>query len=171
MTSKDIQRGLYSHYVKHKYHLTNSFIFKWDWETDFFSVSKSGLMYEVEIKISKSDFKRDFDKSKHRIFQYLKGSVKPIMKDPRIDNMKLLPHKFYFATPQNLIKFEELPAYAGLMELGPQGISIIKEAPILHKHKPNIDKILLDKFYYRSMSQREQLESLKHRLDMKDDEK
>lgn len=147
--------------MKHKYHLTNSFIFKWDWESDFFFMTKSGIMYEIEIKISKADFKKDFAKPKHRIFEYLKGPVKQ-MKDPRIDNMKLLPHKFFFCTPPGLIKFEELPSYAGLIEMSTGfGMNVLKEAPMLHKHKPNVDKLLLDKFYYRSMNQRQEIETLR----------
>jgi len=39
-----------------------------EWESDYFSISKSNYSYEVEIKISRSDFKKDFEKSeKHQM--------------------------------------------------------------------------------------------------------
>jgi len=49
----------------HEYVLTNSFIF--DWESDYFAVSKSGYLYEIEVKHSKADFVADFKKvAKHK---------------------------------------------------------------------------------------------------------
>ncbi len=49
----------------HEYVLTNTFIF--DWESDYFAVSKSGYIYEIEVKHSKKDFLADFKKvAKHK---------------------------------------------------------------------------------------------------------
>jgi hypothetical protein len=67
MTVSDIQKALTYKFDNHKYDLCNSYIFN-DWECDFFSVTASGYYYEVEIKLSRSDFLKDFDKWKHKIF-------------------------------------------------------------------------------------------------------
>jgi hypothetical protein len=45
----------------------NSYVF--DWESDLFSVTKSGNVYEVEMKISKADYRKDFEKEKHQLFR------------------------------------------------------------------------------------------------------
>lgn len=51
-----------------QYVAENLYIF--DWESDFLVKTKSGYWYEVEIKISFSDFKHDFTKhTKHEILQ------------------------------------------------------------------------------------------------------
>jgi hypothetical protein len=69
---KSIQQRLRTWADNHKYVLVNSFVF--DWESDFFSVTKTGTVNEVEIKVSKTDFKKDFGKEKHRVFkQILEG--------------------------------------------------------------------------------------------------
>ena len=57
---------LYRHFFNYEYRLSNSFVYSW--ESDFFAMSKSGYFVEVEIKISRGDFFRDFDKGKHKLF-------------------------------------------------------------------------------------------------------
>ncbi len=59
------------HIFDNKYQLLNSYIF--GWESDYFGISKSGYIYEIELKISRSDFKADFKKTlKHSILQNAK---------------------------------------------------------------------------------------------------
>lgn len=67
----DIYRELYRHFHTHEYKLQNSFVY--EWESDFFAQSKSGYFIEVEVKISRGDFFRDFDKPKHRLFKDVKA--------------------------------------------------------------------------------------------------
>lgn len=69
LTVKDIQWQLNVMFSNHQYHLYNSFVY--DWECDYFSRTKSVKDYEVEIKLSRSDFKKDMKKDKHRIFAAL----------------------------------------------------------------------------------------------------
>lgn len=66
MTERDILERLKSRY-DHTYVLTNSYIF--GWESDYFGITKgTGYAYEIEVKISKSDFRADFKNKteKHR---------------------------------------------------------------------------------------------------------
>ncbi len=67
ITTREIYRNLYRHFANYEYKLANSFVY--DWESDFFGMSKSGYFLEVEVKVSRSDFFRDFDKAKHRLFE------------------------------------------------------------------------------------------------------
>lgn len=62
-----LQEAVRSLFSNHRYVLVNSYVF--NWESDLFSVTKTGTVYEVEIKISKADYKKDFEKDKHLLFQ------------------------------------------------------------------------------------------------------
>lgn len=68
-SEKSLQESVWTLFNNHRYILTNSFVF--EWESDFFSVTKTGTVYEVEIKISKADYKKDFEKEKHVLFKNL----------------------------------------------------------------------------------------------------
>lgn len=67
MTEKLIQKALLRAFHSHDYKFTNVFYF--DNESDWLSFLSSGYCYEVEIKISRSDFKADFKKHKHIIYE------------------------------------------------------------------------------------------------------
>lgn len=63
----DLQQAVRRLFHNHQYILMNSYVF--DWESDLFSVTKTGNVYEVEIKISKADYRKDFEKEKHQLFK------------------------------------------------------------------------------------------------------
>jgi hypothetical protein len=139
--AKDIIQSLSLRYVNHKYLINNAYLF--DWESDFFSVSESQYLYEYEIKVSKSDFKDDFNKkSKHQLLE----SETP-------GSFQKKPNKFFYAVPKGLLMSHMIPSYAGLIEVSDanEPANIIKDAPFLHREKlfPQYMKILLDKFYWR----------------------
>jgi hypothetical protein len=67
----EIQKRLYFQYNSANYHASNAYIFNHDWESDHFCISKTGYAYEFEIKVSKNDFKKDFEKYKHVYFRTL----------------------------------------------------------------------------------------------------
>lgn len=67
MTEKLIQKALLRKFYSHKYKFVNVFFF--ENESDFLSFLPNGYCYEVEIKISRSDFKADFKKQKHVIHE------------------------------------------------------------------------------------------------------
>jgi hypothetical protein len=100
-------------------------------EADVISISKTDYIYEYEIKISKSDFKKDFIKEKHNNIINEKYTIQN--KD---GVFYLAPNCFYFVVPENLITIEEIPVYAGLIYFNESGIfTIIKKAPFIHKIK------------------------------------
>lgn len=62
-----IFKAVYRHFIRYDYKLFNSFIFPW--ESDFFAESSSGYYVEVEVKVSRGDYFRDFQKEKHKLFK------------------------------------------------------------------------------------------------------
>ena len=67
MTAKEIDNILRAS-LTNEYELSNTYIF--NWESDYFGISKSNLIYEIEIKLSRSDFFADFKKKrKHEVLE------------------------------------------------------------------------------------------------------
>lgn len=98
------------------------------WEADLISFTRAGYMNEFEIKVSRCDFKKDFDKPKHRQFRHGIGS-------PRTPN-----YFWYVATPRSFPLC--IPDYAGLIEARPHranfGIVVfseIRKPKLIHKVK------------------------------------
>jgi len=146
-----------------KYTVSNLYLFRHDWETDFLVVQRSsGYCYEIEIKISRADFFNDFKKvDKHSILKdglYMKQKYRYQI-DPETGKRKsekyfspekwdYRPNKFYYCVPEGLVKVEEVPNYAGLMYVTPSGIVTKKEPKFIHKEKLKLHDKLCDKFYF-----------------------
>lgn len=71
MTAQEVNSNLYRHFANYEYKLNNTYVF--DWESDFFAQSKSGYFIECEVKISRSDYFKDFEKPKHKLFPALQA--------------------------------------------------------------------------------------------------
>lgn len=65
MTTKEIQKAIAKMQVL-KFHpiVCENIIPLYKWEMDVMSISKSSMMYEFEVKVSRGDFKADFKKEK-----------------------------------------------------------------------------------------------------------
>ncbi|WP_321331850.1 hypothetical protein [uncultured Bacteroides sp.] len=129
-----------------KYIIRNLYVF--GWESDYLALTRSGYWYEIEVKISRSDFNADMKKvQKHNI---LSSKISIDGKSYSSSNNKHLfnrPNYFYYAVPEGLITKEEVPDYAGLIYIDEYKFyRIAKMAPAIHKDKIKID--LQDKFYY-----------------------
>lgn len=162
MDTKYIQKSIYFQCKRRQqaFMVSNKYLNKW-FECDFISISKSDYLTEYEIKISKSDFKRDFIEKpiKHAWLDGRRtGEVitedyiivdkpSPPKDDPpyvarRYHKMDPFhgPNYFYYVCPENLIKIEEIPKYAGLIYIIENKTNVgklqyIKKAPLLHKIK------------------------------------
>lgn len=100
-----------------------NYFFGW-YEMDLFRLTKSGVLYEYEIKISRADFFNDFKKDegkKHKQIAQKQGKA----------------NRFYFVVPENLIKPDECPDYAGLLYYKNGHFSNIKGSKMIHKGKPS----------------------------------
>lgn len=137
-----------------KYEMLNLYVY--GWESDYLVVTQSMLAYEVEIKVTRADFKNDLShkKDKHLLFE--DGSM--IGRFPKGSSM---PNYFYYAVPDGLINVDEVPGYAGLIYLQPWGITFVKQAKKLTDEKFNPEKMkLVDKFYYNMWSWKDKYEKL-----------
>lgn len=172
MTERDIQDQLRYLFSTHDYRLCNAYLFSW--ESDFFAISKSGYSVEVEVKISKADFRKDFThkEGKHDLFckrkslAFISNKYETFgygMKDcdgkwfqPKYTMItwtvpcERLPNKFYYACQEGLIKPDDVPEYAGLIYSQNHYCTIVKQAPFVHKVKRKFTEVLLSKYYHRS---------------------
>lgn len=182
MTEKDALRIVQS-YHDHVYQLNNVYIF--GWESDYFGMTKSTrYCYEIEVKLSVSDFRNDF-KFKEAKHHSLKNPDKELISYPKngeysregeysrlVYRKNLTPNRFYYAVPSELIdKIKPLiPKYAGLISLQNSCCYQIKAAPFLHKSKifDLICPILLNKYYYKFMNLKFDIYQLEQSLKMKD---
>jgi hypothetical protein len=177
MNAKQVQTALERYYRPiSKYVLNNTYIFNGNYgETDMLIVKNSGMVYDVEIKISRADFQCDFKKvGKHTQLQHgyweYTDPRRTIRRGPdrvplRDDDGRLLfdedpithrydttdrPHRFYFAVPADLVQPGEVPLYAGLLYIHPSGaVEKVREAKLLHKDKLDLDARLCKKFYFK----------------------
>ena len=140
LTEQTIQRRLNHFFASWKYNVDGLYVF--EWESDKLIWTKSGYIYEFEIKISRADFKNDFKnkKEKHLIlkgpteeerfmpyfyenYQYNKHlykSFEDYVARAEKDSSYLIanhrrPNYFYYVVPEGLILPEEVPEYAGLI--------------------------------------------------------
>ena len=174
-----------------KYVMENLYVF--GWESDKLIETRSGLIYEFEIKISKADFKNDFKnkKDKHAIlegtseflpyYEEVKkkyGEKYDYSKYYRTDSFKK-PNYFYYAVPEGLIDENEIPSYAGLIYILPDdykkkngdyawsGFYIVKQAPKLHSTKYTDDELKLgEKFYYNMLTWKNKCREMNDKLIM-----
>jgi hypothetical protein len=152
MTISDVKHIIWAHHRNYDYRLFNSFIFHW--ESDFFaSAPQSHYCIEIEIKMSRSDFKADFNKTL-RISDDKKHSILQ-------DKSKLYkPNKFAFACPEGLIQKYELPDEYGLYYAidKTHHLEPVKQPKFLHKNNMfkdiNFVTQLMNKFYYRNIDLR-----------------
>ena len=133
LTEKKIQKALWNYYdgIQHQIVVPNIHLHYS--EADLITVMKSGYMNEIEIKISKADFKNDFKKQKHTMMENLVQG--------KILNRATLysANYFWFAIPKALhpkINFP-IPDHYGLIVIDEPlaFISIIKRAKLLHREK------------------------------------
>ena len=138
--SKNIESAI-SMYLYEKQHspITTRFTGYGLAECDVISISKSNYIYEYEIKISRSDFKADFNKEKHKLMLERKCTKTRMIKENNEkvkDTLYLTPNYFHFVVPTGLVTIDEIPEYAGLIYMDTDlNFEIIKKAPLLHKEK------------------------------------
>lgn len=161
ITEDHIQTLLNAKYASNsKYKVGNVYVFKRDWESDFFVQKENGYCYEFEIKISRSDFLADFKKSrKHDIIKtgkYFDG------RHDRDHNLR--PNKFFYVAPSGLLSISDIPEYAGLITVDGYYLKTVKDAPFIHKEKLKFENALCNKFYYYWMEQKRQTNELKREV-------
>lgn len=129
MTAENLQLAFYRS-EKHRFELLVANVYLKGWlECDLVGVRHNGLVDEIEIKLSRPDFRADFGKKvsssgmvvgKHELLAAGEGAI----------------NRFWFMTPASLLSESDIPAYAGLIEVTTRGsLCVVKEAPLLHRRK------------------------------------
>ena len=154
-TERKIQDKLKAYFFSpnsKKYEITNLYVY--GWESDYLAITKSMIAHEVEIKISRSDFKND---TKNKIDKHLL-----LEGGERLGKFtENLPNYFYYAVPDGLISVDEVPDYAGLIYVTPWDCRVVKEAKKLTNKKFDpVEMNLTDKFYYNMYSWKAKYEAL-----------
>lgn len=155
MNSTQISKKLFAMYFNFTHILKNTYVFSW--ESDFFCISTSGYVYEIEIKVTKFDFKADFNKR----LSY-KGS--PLKHDYLVDETRTLrPNRFYFACPEGLINQDDIPKEYGLIWIPEKGDAYyVRDSKFLHKNKlfknHHFTTQMMNKYYYRYLDLVRELE-------------
>lgn len=137
---------------RYNYIIPNVYIDLGSHEMDIFALRKSGLLDEVEVKISVSDFKADFKKSvtiQYPFPVYNEGSSYPARygkanKHEKIASGKTPCNRFYFLVPEAISNKISVPDHAGLLvwkDNDSYGIREVKPAPLLHRTKVDKDFI------------------------------
>lgn len=151
---QDILRRYFFAPNSKKYEISNLYIY--GWESDYLAVMHSGIMHEVEIKVTKADFKNDF-KNKQDKHLLLEGKGKL----GKFSGKQGMPNYFYYAVPEGVVTPEEVPEYAGLIYVYPWGVTVVKDAKKLTDEKFDADKLrVLDKFYYNMVHWRAKYKKL-----------
>lgn len=89
--------------------LTN--YFHADWEADILMVDQEGNSHEIEIKLSKSDFKNDFKKA----YIHQKTGEK-FLKHDKISCGDYVCNRFSFLLPMGMIDHQSIPKHCGIIE-------------------------------------------------------
>jgi len=111
-------------------------IFLYDWESDLLRLHKSALTIEGEVKRSRNDYFADFEKEeKHRRLSMRDG---------------IIPNEFYYIVPRGMIDKEEIPEYAGLVEVM-QTKSLRDQKYRVMKRAPRLTNDLLPDHFYREL--------------------
>lgn len=134
MTTKEIQRTVCIHELKRfNFVCENITGIETIHEYDVCSLSKSGIITEFEVKVSRSDFLAD--KRKEKFTYYSDGKT----------FYRYAPNKFFYVCMPFLIKLDEIPDYAGLIYINTEEetpeVNIVKDAKYIHRDKSNSEKM------------------------------
>jgi len=129
MTESAIQEGLYQWCTTKNHPVTID-------NCGACTIGKADLVHEFEIKCTRPDFRREFEDkdTKHKRLD-------------RADNRLMsLPNYFWFATPEDLLQPDDLPDYAGLMSVTPDGCDVVQKAPRIHgDHLSDTDRRYIER--------------------------
>lgn len=131
--TKEIQKELCTHLAANKHDaICENVCLNW-WEIDVASLTKSGMLHEFEVKISRSDFKCD-KKNKSTKFIYYQNKG---------ETQWGCPNYFWYVCPKGLIDISELEKWMGLIYYENGEFEYVRNAKRLHnKKRKNMEKDL-----------------------------
>ncbi|MDX1532624.1 MAG: hypothetical protein R3230_00290 [Nitrosopumilaceae archaeon] len=125
------------------------------WEADLVSMTKSFFLHEFEIKTTRSDWLKEYriiaeGRNDGCKFRRAVALHKQFNSDTDLGSS---PNYFWVCAPSGVVKDDELPSYAGMIEVyrfrKVDRLKIIKPAPRLHSGKCS-DKMIAS--MYRSLN-------------------
>jgi hypothetical protein len=147
LTSLDLQIAFYYKYIKALEFMVPNVYLK-DYELDIFCLRPSGYVEEIEIKLTASDFKADFNKTVRLKSGDITPSgwnrIKPANKHEALQEGLLPTNRFSFLVPEELVDKCSIPDYAGLYTYKNGVIKKVKAGKLLHKNK------ISDKLKYKT---------------------
>ena len=177
LTEQSIQQRLNYFFASYKYKADGLYVFSW--ESDKLIWTKSGYIYEFEIKISRSDFKNDFKhkKEKHIVLASTidRDKAKEIQmslfeqkeQENRHWSREMLESRY--GDIDAMVKGKRMPNYFYIdseYRYVKQSYRIVKEAPQLHKTKYTDAELNLgEKFYYNWQTAMRNLHDVAKRAD------
>lgn len=155
MNEREIQQVLFNHFQSRSVIVIPNYTPLYWYECDFFQVTGAWYWVEFEIKISIADFHADFKKrEKHKALR---------------EGNSAGPRRFWYVVTEEMAERvqAELPAYAGLMVVYPNGLVKAVAAahclPSLVLKKENLPD-LSKRFYWRFWRQRDTIIRLQRDL-------
>lgn|GEM_PF-1914162 len=157
MNAQDITEALIRERYRRSFVLPHFTPKDW-WECDLYELTEAGYFREFEVKISRADFFADAKKYE-QVWPRPYGAPPVFLNKHDLLNQKSTrgPVQFFFVTPPDLVRMNEVPDWAGLIEMdgkGPGHRLYERErmkAPRLHNQKPDpaIEKQARSVCYWR----------------------
>ncbi|CAL9979227.1 hypothetical protein VPHD479_0220 [Vibrio phage D479] len=90
---------------------------RWENEADLFCMRKSGLCDEMEIKVTRSDFKNDAKKTVRLLNENYTSYRDKWVETPKTEALTTghMSNYFWYCIPEGLMEFDEIPAWAGII--------------------------------------------------------
>lgn len=124
------------------------------WESDILAVTKSGYSVEYEVKRTRADFKCDAKKLGH--YEYADANNPRGKTYTKYESLQMGkgPNRFYYVLPDGVVNAEEIPEWAGIIRFDEHGLSVTRDAKLLHKEKFPERRILqmCRSLYYRTFN-------------------
>ena len=108
---EELTHAYVSHFCDFEEHLILTNHFHTDWEADILIIDKKGFSHEIEIKLSKADFKNDFKKS----YTNEKTGEK-FLKHDKISSGDYVCNHFSFLFAMGMVDSTEIPEHCGIIE-------------------------------------------------------
>lgn len=108
---EELTHAYVSRFCDFDQHLVLTNHFHTDWEADILVIDKSGFSHELEIKMSKADFKNDFKKSYTN-----QKTGENFLKHDKITCGDYICNNFSFLLPMGMVDLDSIPSHCGVIE-------------------------------------------------------
>lgn len=108
---EELTHAFLQHFCDFEKHIALTNHFHTDWEADILLVDLEGFSHEIEIKLSKADFKNDFKKSYKN-----SHTGETFLKHDKISCGDYVCNHFSFLIPMGMVETKDIPEHCGIIE-------------------------------------------------------